>query len=140
MIGIVAEPPARRYRKPVVVIGVDRAANVGKGSGRSQPGINLGAAIRDGLRGRSADGRRRPRMAAGLSIASRFDSQSSRAFQEERLAGEMEAVGVEKVDIDALVQPRAANRALWSEFQQLAPFGPGNPSRCSPWPACGPSG
>ncbi|MFI4950899.1 MAG: single-stranded-DNA-specific exonuclease RecJ, partial [Caulobacterales bacterium] len=40
VIGIVAGRLRERYRKPVVVVGVDRAANVGKGSGRSQPGVN----------------------------------------------------------------------------------------------------
>ncbi|HEX3700957.1 MAG TPA: single-stranded-DNA-specific exonuclease RecJ, partial [Phenylobacterium sp.] len=44
VIGIVAGRLRERYRKPVVVVGVDRAANVGKGSGRSQPGVNLGRA------------------------------------------------------------------------------------------------
>ncbi|HQR89753.1 MAG TPA: DHHA1 domain-containing protein, partial [Caulobacter sp.] len=39
VIGIVAGRLRERYRKPVVVVGIDRAANVGKGSGRSQPGV-----------------------------------------------------------------------------------------------------
>ena len=45
VIGIVAGRLREKYRKPVVVVGVDRAANVGKGSGRSQPGVNLGRAV-----------------------------------------------------------------------------------------------
>lgn len=45
VIGIVAGRLRERYRKPCLVIGVDRAANVGKGSGRSQPGVNLGQAV-----------------------------------------------------------------------------------------------
>jgi single-stranded-DNA-specific exonuclease len=126
VIGIVAGRLRERYRKPVVVIGIDRAANVGKGSGRSQPGVNLGAAIQAAFEAGLLMAGGGHAMAAGLSI--RPDSiPEFRAFLEERLAGEMEAVGVEGVDIDALVQPRAANRALWTEFQQLAPFGPGNP-------------
>jgi single-stranded-DNA-specific exonuclease len=126
VIGIVAGRLRERYRKPVVVIGIDRAANVGKGSGRSQPGVNLGAAIQAAFEAGLLMAGGGHAMAAGLSI--RPDSiPEFRAFLEERLAGEMEAVGVEGVEIDALVQPRAANRALWSEFQQLAPFGPGNP-------------
>jgi single-stranded-DNA-specific exonuclease len=31
------------------------------------------------------------------------------------------------VEIDALVTPRAADRALYEDFQRLTPFGPGNP-------------
>lgn len=126
VIGIVAGRLRERYRKPVVVIGVDRAANVGKGSGRSQPGVNLGRAIQAAFEAGILMAGGGHAMAAGLSI--RPDAiPELRAFLEERLAGEMEAVGIESVEVDALVQPRAANRALLDDFQRLAPFGPGNP-------------
>jgi single-stranded-DNA-specific exonuclease len=126
VIGIVAGRLRERYRKPVVVIGVDRAANVGKGSGRSQPGVNLGKAIQEAFEAGLLMAGGGHAMAAGLSI--RPDAiPEFRAFLEERLAGEMEAVGIESVEIDALLQPRAANRALLDDFQRLAPFGPGNP-------------
>ena len=126
VIGIVAGRLRERYRKPVVVIGVDRAANVGKGSGRSQPGVNLGRAIQAAFEAGLLMAGGGHAMAAGLSIRPEMIPEF-RAFLEERLAGEMEAVGVESVEIDALVQPRAANRALLDDFQRLAPFGPGNP-------------
>src|SRR6185369_8175522 len=110
VIGIVAGRLRERYRKPVIVIGVDRAANVGKGSGRSQPGVNLGRAIQAAFEAGLLMAGGGHAMAAGLSI--RPDSiPEFRAFLEERLAGEMEAVGIESVEIDALIQPRAANRA-----------------------------
>lgn len=126
VIGIVAGRLRERYRKPVVVIGVDRAANVGKGSGRSQPGVNLGKAIQAAFEAGLLMAGGGHAMAAGLSIRPEMIPEF-RAFLEERLAGEMEAVGVEAVEVDALVQPRAANRALLDDFQRLAPFGPGNP-------------
>ncbi len=126
VIGIVAGRLRERYRKPVVVIGVDRAANVGKGSGRSQPGVNLGRAIQAAFEAGLLMAGGGHAMAAGLSIRPEMIPEF-RAFLEERLAGEMEAVGVEAVEIDALVQPRAATRALLDDFQRLAPFGPGNP-------------
>jgi single-stranded-DNA-specific exonuclease len=126
VIGIVAGRLRERYRKPVVVIGVDRAANVGKGSGRSQPGVNLGKAIQAAFESGLLMAGGGHAMAAGLSIRPEMIPEF-RAFLEERLASEMEAVGVEAVEIDALVQPRAANRALLDDFQRLAPFGPGNP-------------
>ncbi|OYW30046.1 MAG: single-stranded-DNA-specific exonuclease RecJ, partial [Caulobacter sp. 12-67-6] len=126
VIGIVAGRLRERYRKPVVVVGIDRAANVGKGSGRSQPGVNLGAAIQAAFEQGLLMSGGGHAMAAGLSI--RPDSiPELRAFLEERLAGEMEAVGPEAVEIDALVQPRGVDRALYEDFQRLAPFGPGNP-------------
>ena len=71
VIGIVAGRLRERYRKPVIVIGIDRAAGVGKGSGRSQPGVNLGRAVQaayeEGLL-LSGGGHA---MAAGLTIAVR---------------------------------------------------------------------
>eukprot|EP01030_Chromulinospumella_sphaerica_P032216 gene32216-32939_t len=41
VVGIAAGRLRERYRKPVIVIGIDRPADIGKGSGRSQPGVNL---------------------------------------------------------------------------------------------------
>jgi single-stranded-DNA-specific exonuclease len=126
VIGIVAGRLREKYRKPVVVVGVDRAANVGKGSGRSQPGVNLGRAVQaaydEGLL--LAGGGHA--MAAGLSV--RPDTiPELRAFLCERLAAETEIAAAEDaLEIDALVTTRGADRALWQDFQRMAPFGPGN--------------
>jgi single-stranded-DNA-specific exonuclease len=127
VIGIVAGRLRERYRKPVMVIGVDRAANVGKGSGRSQPGVNLGRAVQaafdEGLL--LAGGGHA--MAAGLSV--RPDAiPELREFLCERLKAEQDlAAAQDGLEIDALVTTRACDRALWADFQRLAPFGPGNP-------------
>ncbi|WP_309999467.1 single-stranded-DNA-specific exonuclease RecJ [Caulobacter segnis] len=126
VIGIVAGRLRERFRKPVVVIGIDRAANVGKGSGRSQPGVNLGRAIQAAFEAGLLMAGGGHAMAAGLSIRPDMIPEF-RAFLEARLSGEMEAVGAEAVEIDVLLQPRAASRALHDDFQRLAPFGPGNP-------------
>ncbi|MDP3852669.1 single-stranded-DNA-specific exonuclease RecJ [Phenylobacterium sp.] len=127
VIGIVASRLRERYRKPALVIGVDRAANIGKGSGRSQTGVNLGRAVQaafdEGLL--LAGGGHA--MAAGLSV--RPDTiPELRAFLNERLAAETEAATAEDgLDIDALVTTGGADRGLWQAFQAMAPFGPGNP-------------
>lgn len=127
VIGIVAGRLRAKYRKPVVVVGIDRAANVGKGSGRSQPGVNLGRAVQaafdEGLL--LAGGGHA--MAAGLSV--RPDTiPELRAFLCERLASETEIAAAEDgLDVDALVTAGGADRALWQDFQRMAPFGPGNP-------------
>jgi single-stranded-DNA-specific exonuclease len=127
VIGIVASRLRERYRKPALVIGVDRAANVGKGSGRSQTGVNLGRAVQaafdEGLL--LAGGGHA--MAAGLSIRPEL-IPDLRAFLNERLAEEAEAAAAaDCLDIDALVTTGGCDRGLYQSFQNLAPFGPGNP-------------
>ncbi|HEX3700857.1 MAG TPA: DHHA1 domain-containing protein, partial [Phenylobacterium sp.] len=127
VIGIVAGRLRERYRKPVVVVGVDRAANVGKGSGRSQPGVNLGRAVQAAFEEGLLLAGGGHAMAAGLSV--RPDTiPELREFLCARLQAEAEVAAAEDaLEIDALVTTRACDRALWSDFQRLAPFGPGNP-------------
>lgn len=127
VIGIVAGRLRERYRKPVIVIGIDRAADVGKGSGRSQPGVNLGRAVQAAYENGLLLAGGGHAMAAGLSV--RPDTiPELRAFLCEQLATESEIAAAEDgLEIDALVTTRGADRALWSDFQRLAPFGPGNP-------------
>ena len=127
VIGIVASRLRERYRRPVVVVGLDRASDIGKGSGRSQPGVNLGRAIQaafdEGLL--LAGGGHA--MAAGLTMRPSAIPEF-RAFLCERLAGEMiEAEADDALEIDALVTPGAAARPLYDAFRAMEPFGPGNP-------------
>lgn len=127
VVGVVAGRLRERWRKPVVVIGLDPVNAIGKGSGRSQPGMNLGRAVQaaweEGLL--LAGGGHA--MAAGLTVKADLVPEL-RAFLTERLAGEhADAMAADCVEIDALVEPRAADRALFDSFEQLAPFGPGNP-------------
>ncbi|MEJ0065366.1 MAG: single-stranded-DNA-specific exonuclease RecJ [Caulobacteraceae bacterium] len=127
VIGIVASRLRERYRRPVVVVGLDRASDIGKGSGRSQPGVNLGRAIQaafdEGLL--LAGGGHA--MAAGLTLRPSAIPEF-RAFLCERLAGEMvEAEAEDALEIDALVTPGAAARPLYDALRSMEPFGPGNP-------------
>ncbi len=72
VIGIVAGRLRERYRKPVIVIGIDRAADVGKGSGRSQPGVNLGRAVQAAYEEGLLLAGGGHAMAAGLSVRPRL--------------------------------------------------------------------
>jgi len=126
VVGIVASRLRERYRRPVIVVGLDRAADVGKGSGRSQTGVNLGRAVQaafdEGLL--LAGGGHA--MAAGLTLRPGVLPEF-REFLCQRLAAEMTvATEADALEIDALVAPGAA-RGMLGEFQALAPFGPGNP-------------
>lgn len=127
VIGIVAGRLRERYRKPVVVVGIDRAANIGKGSGRSQPGVNLGRAVQAAYdQGLLLAGGGHA-MAAGLSV--RPDTiPELREFLCAYLAQETGVAAAEDaIDIDALITTGGADLALLADFQRMAPFGPGNP-------------
>jgi len=127
VVGIAAGRLRERYRKPVIVIGLDRPADIGKGSGRSQPGVNLGRAIQSAFDEGILLAGGGHAMAAGLTIRPSA-IPDLRAFLCERLSAEMmEAAAQDAVEIDALLAPGGASRSLYEEFQRLAPFGPGNP-------------
>ncbi|KQW83749.1 single-stranded-DNA-specific exonuclease RecJ [Brevundimonas sp. Root1279] len=127
VVGIVAGRLRERWRKPVIVIGVDAVNGIGKGSGRSQPGMNLGRAIQAAWETGVLLAGGGHAMAAGLTL--RTDGIAAlRDFLNDRLAHEQaDAETLDAVEIDALVDPRAATRALFDQFEQLAPFGPANP-------------
>ena len=127
VVGIVASRLRERYRRPVVVIGLDREADIGRGSGRSQPGVDLGRAVGAAFdEGILMSGGGHP-MAAGLAIRPGA-IPDFRAFLCERLAAESSsAAQTDAFEIDALITPGGAGRPLLDEFQALAPFGPGNP-------------
>jgi single-stranded-DNA-specific exonuclease len=127
VIGIVAGRLRERYRKPAIVVGIDRPANVAKGSGRSQPRVNLGRAVQAAFDAGLLLSGGGHAMAAGLSARPEVLPELD-AFLCERLAQETEAALAEDaLDIDALVTTRGADRSLLADFQRLAPFGPGNP-------------
>lgn len=127
VVGIAAGRLRERYRKPVIVIGIDRPADVGKGSGRSQPGVNLGRAVQSAYDEGLLLAGGGHAMAAGLTVRPSAIPEL-RAYLAEKLAGEMiDAAAQDAVEIDALIAPGGATRALWSDFQRLAPYGPGNP-------------
>ena len=126
VIGIVAGRLRERYRKPVIVIGIDRPGNVGKGSGRSQPGVNLGRAVQAAYEAGLLLSGGGHAMAAGLSVRPETIPEL-RAFLCEQMADDCAIAAAEDgLEIDALITTRGADRSLWTDFQRLAPFGPGN--------------
>ena len=127
VVGIVAGRLRERWRKPVIVIGVDAVNGLGKGSGRSQPGMNLGRAVQAAWEEGVLIAGGGHAMAAGLTVRAEGIDRL-RDFLNDRLSGEQaQAEALDAVEIDALVEPRAATRALFDQFEALAPFGPANP-------------
>lgn len=130
VVGIVAGRLRERYRRPAIVVALDPATGIGRGSGRSHPGVNLGVAVQAAYEAGLLLAGGGHAMAAGLTI--RKDSLPElTAFLAERLGGEVDtALAGDALEIDILSSPVAADRALWTEFQRLAPFGPGAPEPC----------
>ena len=127
VVGIVAGRLRERWRKPVVVIGVDAVNGIGKGSGRSQPGMSLGKAVQAAWESGLLMAGGGHAMAAGLTVAAdRIDAL--RDFLNARMIGEQaDAAALDWVEVDALIDPSGATRDLFEDFERLAPFGPANP-------------
>jgi single-stranded-DNA-specific exonuclease len=127
VIGIVAGRLKERTGKPAIVIALDHDG-IGKGSGRSISGVDLGAAIiaaKDAGLLVAGGGHA---MAAGLTIeADKLDAFG--AFLEERLSDAVtSASGTRALLLDAVVAPGGVNPALVEAMDSAGPYGMG-------WPA-----
>ena len=123
VIGIVASRLAERFRRPACVVAV--TDGVGRGSGRSVRGVDLGAAVIAARQaGLLVDGGGHA-MAAGFTVAvERLEELS--AFLAERIRGEaLEGVGP-SLGLDGALTVAAASPALAAELERVGPFGEGN--------------
>lgn len=127
VIGIVAGRLKEKLHRPAIVIAVDEDG-VGKGSGRSISGVDLGAAILAAKETGLLVAGGGHAMAAGLTVeAGKVDALG--AFLNDRLAADVErASGDKSLLIDAVLAPRGIN-PLWCEaIESAGPYGAG-------WPA-----
>lgn len=125
VIGIVAGRLKDRYEKPVVVVAVEKG--VGKGSGRSLSGVDLGAATRAAHRDGLLIAGGGHAMAAGLTIDAAKIEAFAR-FLEKSLAADVERSRRNAVRlIDDVVAAAAVSRRTADLVDLAAPFGPGNP-------------
>ncbi|HEX4113717.1 MAG TPA: single-stranded-DNA-specific exonuclease RecJ [Stellaceae bacterium] len=124
VIGIVAGRLRERYNRPACVITLDGA--VGKGSGRSVPGVALGPAIIAARQaGLLASGGGHD-MAAGFTVA-REGLDALRAFLENHLRQALDGVDLApELGIDGVLAPAGATLDLASMVEGLGPFGTGN--------------
>ena len=125
VIGIVASRLKERYHRPALVVALDGA--VGKGSGRSVAGIDLGAVVIAARQAGLLVNGGGHAMAAGLTVdAARLDEL--RGFVAERLRPQIAGGALTPgLSIDGSVQAGAATRELMAEIDRLGPFGTGNP-------------
>lgn len=127
VVGIVASRLRERYRRPVFVLAIDREANIAKGSGRSQTGVNLGRAVQEAQEDGLLLAGGGHAMAAGCTLRSSLIPEF-RSYLCERLDGEMSlAEASDALEIDALVSPGAIAKSTLELFSVMEPFGPGTP-------------
>jgi single-stranded-DNA-specific exonuclease len=126
VVGIVAARLKEAANRPAIVIGLE--GGVGKGSGRSVAGIDLGACVQrvaaEGLLLRGGG----HKMAAGLTV-DEAQIEPAMARLSELLArqgaGDM---GPQDLRLDALLMPGAATQALVEEIENAGPFGAAAPA------------
>ena len=120
VVGIVAARLKEAFHRPAVVIGLE--GGVGKGSGRSVSGIDLGAAVQrvaaEGLLLKGGG----HKMAAGLSVAEdQIDAAMARLS--ELLGRQGGQLGREDLSITGLLMPTGATLALAEHLEGAGPFG-----------------
>ena len=124
VIGIVASRLVERYGRPAFVIGMDGA--LGKGSGRSVRGVDLGAAVIAARQAGLLVNGGGHAMAAGLTVARDSLPELSR-FLDERIAPQLGAApAMRELGIDAALAPAAATQELVDMIERAGPFGAGN--------------
>ena len=122
IIGIVAARLVERYHRPVCVIGVKDS--VGKGSGRSVAGIDLGAAVIAARQAGLLSAGGGHKMAAGFTISANRVKLFA-AFMDARLADDASR-GDPVLSIDGALSCGGATVALAEIVERLGPFGSGN--------------
>ncbi len=127
VVGIVASRLKEKYNRPALVIGFDEAG-VGKGSGRSVEGVDLGRAVATCAREKLFLKGGGHKMAAGVTA-------SAAALPEalDRLSGLLAAqgagaLGPRDLRFDGALAPSGATIELVETLETAGPFGPSNPA------------
>jgi single-stranded-DNA-specific exonuclease len=124
VIGIVASRLVERYGRPAFVIGMD--GGLGKGSGRSVMGVDLGASVIAARQAGLLVNGGGHAMAAGLTVA-RDALPELAKFLDERIAPQLGvAPALRELGIDAALAPGAATQELVDMIERAGPFGAGN--------------
>jgi single-stranded-DNA-specific exonuclease len=123
VVGIVAGRMKERFNRPVCVAGL--ADGLAKGSGRSVPGIDLGAAVIAARQAGLMETGGGHAMAAGFSFRGAREAEVH-AFLEERLSHAALLPAAADLLVEGTLTVAAAQPGLAQEVARLAPFGPGN--------------
>ncbi len=134
VVGIVAARLKEATNRPAIVIGLD--GDIGKGSGRSVSGIDLGAAIQRTAAEELLIKGGGHKMAAGLTVA-RDQLEPAMDRLSELLAKQGAAeIGPADLRLDSLLMPGAATLDLINQIENAGPFGAGAPAPRFAFPDC----
>lgn len=126
VIGIVAGRLKERYDLPAIVVTQD-AGGQGKGSGRSVPGVDLGAAVIAARQAGLLVNGGGHAMAAGLTVSGE-NITALESFLRARVGARLEEIAYRPaLSIDACLSLAAAEGGLVQALESIAPFGAGNP-------------
>ena len=126
VVGIVASRLKEASNRPSVVIGFENG--IGKGSGRSVSGIDLGAPIQrlaaEGLLIKGGG----HKMAAGLTVAEDKLEEAMARLSELLAKQGAHLAGAADLKLDGMLMPAAATVELAQQVEQAGPFGAGAPA------------
>ena len=134
VLGLVASRLKERYDRPVFAIGFD-SSGVGQGSGRSVPGVDLGAAVRAAQDGGLLVKGGGHAMAAGLTVE-HGKINALRAFLEDWIQQRAPALGgPPSLALDGSLSAGGASLELLELVERAGPYGSGNPEPRFVFPA-----
>ncbi|MFC7332152.1 single-stranded-DNA-specific exonuclease RecJ [Rhodocista pekingensis] len=126
VIGIVASRLKERFNRPACVVALE--GGIGKASGRSVRGVDLGAAVIAARQAGLLLAGGGHAMAAGFTVeAARLDEL--RSFLRARIGAQLAEAGplVPTLSLDGAIAVRGAGTDLLQHLERLAPYGTGNP-------------
>ncbi len=123
VVGIVAGRIKERFNRPALVAGI--SDGLAKGSGRSVPGLDLGAAVIAARQSGLLTTGGGHAMAAGFSLPSE-SLGALHAFLDERLAAASVLPGAADLTLEGVLAVSGADAALAQMVARLGPFGTGN--------------
>lgn len=127
VIGIVAGRLREKFNLPAMVVATDPSSGIGKGSGRSVPGLDMGNAVIAARQAGILINGGGHAMAAGLTVA-KDRVPALREFLAIRFSNRLAEIDYcPSLGLDGVLQSRAATAELVDLLSQCAPFGAGNP-------------
>jgi single-stranded-DNA-specific exonuclease len=127
VIGIAAGRIKERFNRPAIIIGIDPETGLGKGSGRSCTGVDLGSAVAAAREAGLLVAGGGHAMACGLTVATEKITDLT-SFLTEALADSWRAAeAAREYAVDAVVHPAAVSFDFADQLAAAAPFGQGNP-------------